>query len=72
MYVNGVNKILNTTFQYNALQYNNTAHYDLNNKHQVELYLSDSVNKNRKIISFVKVEFMAELLCWITLDCRCT
>lgn len=31
--------------------------------------LSDSVNKNVKMISFIKVVFMVELLCWIALDC---
>ena len=47
---------------YKALQYTTTTHYNLTNKHKVDYHVSDNVNKNRKCMSFVKVELMAELL----------
>lgn len=39
--------------------------HNLKNK-QKDFYLFDNVNKNWNILSFIKVEFMAEL-CWIIL-----
>ncbi len=50
----------------NAVQYI-TANHDLSNKHIVEL---TSLGKFKlAIISCVKVEYVTELLYWITLHC---
>ncbi len=59
---------IRNTSQYNALHTNSNTHYHLNNKQKEELIiLSDSFNKICKVFSFVKVEFMVELLYWFAL-----
>ena len=68
MYVN-VNKILGTPFNimHPSTPPPPTTTSIINIKSNY--HLSDNVNKNWKCISFVNIEFMAELLYWIALDC---
>lgn len=61
----GVSNILATRFGSNTIQYHALKYdYDLNNDPKVEL-----LPRSWKCISFVKVEFVAELLYWISLHC---
>lgn len=57
------------TFQCKAFQYTTTANYYLNNKH---IKLSPLWHCSSKLLSFVKVEFIAEMLYWIALHSLAT
>ena len=69
MYVDGVDKILGTPF--NIMHPSTPTPPTTTSVMNIEYnyHLSDNVNKNWKFMSFIKAEFMAELLCWIVLDC---
>lgn len=62
----GVKKIWKT--QYSADQHDTTTNYVFHNKHRVEVTPLWNFYQKLAIISFVKVEFVTDLLNWIALN----
>lgn len=50
------------TSKYNTAQYNVTFDYDLSDKYRIQFYTFSTMSAKTDHYSFVKVEFMAEML----------